>query len=140
MNIFGYVRVSSQDQNEDRQRIAMGEMKISSAQIFTDKMSGKNFERPAYRALVKRLNPGDLLYVNLSTLCASILGGAKIEHRPALTGGGQDVAGKQGEHSGDGFARRCGKRSDDATKTQPSATRHRTATEPHARKKYLNSG
>jgi DNA invertase Pin-like site-specific DNA recombinase len=63
MNTFGYVRVSSADQNEDRQLIAMSELQIPSAQIYIDKMSGKNFERPQYKALVRRLKPGDLLYI-----------------------------------------------------------------------------
>jgi DNA invertase Pin-like site-specific DNA recombinase len=60
---YGYVRVSSADQNEDRQLIAMDELKIPPAHIFADKISGKNFERPNYRALIKRLKSGDLLYV-----------------------------------------------------------------------------
>ncbi len=63
MAIYGYVRVSSADQNEDRQLIAMGELNIPAERIFTDKMSGKNFERPAYKALAKKLRPGDLLYI-----------------------------------------------------------------------------
>jgi DNA invertase Pin-like site-specific DNA recombinase len=60
---YGYVRVSSTDQNEDRQLRAMSELKIPRAQIFTDKISGKDFERPAYKALIKKLNPGDLIYI-----------------------------------------------------------------------------
>ncbi len=63
MAVYGYVRVSSADQNEDRQMIAMGEQGIPSARIFVDKVSGKNFERPAYRALTRRLRSGDLLYI-----------------------------------------------------------------------------
>ena len=63
MASYGYVRVSSMDQNEDRQMIAMSELDIPPAHIFTDKQSGKDFERPAYRALTKRLRPGDLLYI-----------------------------------------------------------------------------
>jgi DNA invertase Pin-like site-specific DNA recombinase len=63
MTIYGYVRVSSADQNEDRQLIAMNELGIPPAQIFTDKQSGKDFERPQYKALLKRLEPGSLVYV-----------------------------------------------------------------------------
>ncbi len=63
MAVYGYVRVSSIDQNEDRQMIAMGEQGIPSARIFVDKVSGKNFERPAYRALTRKLRSGDLLYI-----------------------------------------------------------------------------
>lgn len=61
--IYGYVRVSSTDQNEDRQLIAMAKYQIPKKQIFMDKQSGKDFNRPQYRRLVKKLKPGDLLYV-----------------------------------------------------------------------------
>jgi DNA invertase Pin-like site-specific DNA recombinase len=47
--VYGYVRVSTAEQNEDRQTIAMYALKIPTGQIFVDKMSGKDFERPAYR-------------------------------------------------------------------------------------------
>ena len=63
MKIYGYIRVSSTDQNENRQLIAMKEMNIPPAQIFTDKQSGKDFNRLQYRALVKKLKIGDLLYI-----------------------------------------------------------------------------
>ena len=63
MATYGYVRVSSIDQNEDRQLHAMSELKIPHAQIFTDKISGKDFERPAYKALTEKLSPGDLMYI-----------------------------------------------------------------------------
>ena len=63
MKIYGYIRVSSTDQNEDRQLIAMDKLNIPQAQIFMDKQSGKDFDRPAYKSLVKKLNAGDLLYV-----------------------------------------------------------------------------
>ena len=63
MNIYGYVRVSSIDQNEDRQMIAMREKKVPERNIFTDKQSGKDFERPQYRKMLKKLKAGDLLYI-----------------------------------------------------------------------------
>jgi len=63
MKIYGYIRVSGVDQNEDRQLIAMNEVAIPQEQIFIDKQSGKDFNRPAYKKLVKKLNAGDLLYV-----------------------------------------------------------------------------
>jgi len=63
LKIYGYVRVSSADQNEDRQTAAMYELKIPENQIFTDKISGKDFKRPAYQSLVKKLKQGDLLYI-----------------------------------------------------------------------------
>ena len=62
-NVYGYVRVSSIDQNEDRQLIVMDENKVPSKNIYIDKQSGKNFERPQYKKLVKKLKPGDLLYI-----------------------------------------------------------------------------
>jgi DNA invertase Pin-like site-specific DNA recombinase len=63
MTVYGYVRVSSEDQCEDRQMVAMREQKIPPTQIFTDKQSGENFQRPAYQALTRKLKAGDLLCV-----------------------------------------------------------------------------
>jgi DNA invertase Pin-like site-specific DNA recombinase len=63
MTTYGYARVSSIDQNEDRQIIALQESGIKPTHIFIDKQSGKDFARPAYRLLVEALQPGDLLYV-----------------------------------------------------------------------------
>ena len=61
--IYGYVRVSSQEQNEDRQLIAMSEAGVERATIFIDKQSGKDFDRPNYKRLIKRLRPGDTLFI-----------------------------------------------------------------------------
>lgn len=61
--IYGYIRVSSTDQNEDRQRIAMEAKDVPKKNIYIDKQSGKDFERPQYKRLVRRLKAGDLLYV-----------------------------------------------------------------------------
>jgi DNA invertase Pin-like site-specific DNA recombinase len=63
METFGYVRVSSKEQNEDRQVLAMNELRISSANVFIDKQSGKDFDRPAYKRLIGNLKSGDLLYI-----------------------------------------------------------------------------
>lgn len=63
MNTYGYVRVSSTDQNEDRQMLAMWEKTVPEKHIFVDKQSGKDFDRPQYQMLVKKLKPGDLLYI-----------------------------------------------------------------------------
>ena len=60
---YGYIRVSSADQNEDRQLMAMREYSITADRIYMDKLSGKNFQRPQYRALLRRLRPGDLLCI-----------------------------------------------------------------------------
>ena len=61
--IYGYIRVSSKDQNEDRQRIAMREAGIPERIVFLDKQSGKDFERPGWQKLIKKLRPGDTLFV-----------------------------------------------------------------------------
>ena len=61
--IYGYIRVSTKDQNEDRQRLAMYEFGISDRQIYIDKQSGKDFERPNYKKLIKKLKPGDTLVI-----------------------------------------------------------------------------
>ena len=62
-NTYGYIRVSTRDQNEDRQLIAMRELSIPEKNVFLDKQSGKDFERPQYKKLVRRLKPDDLLYI-----------------------------------------------------------------------------
>ena len=62
-NIYGYIRVSTREQNEDRQLIALREMSVPEKNIFMDKQSGKDFNRPQYKKLVKKLRPGDLLYI-----------------------------------------------------------------------------
>ena len=61
--IYGYVRVSSQEQNEDRQLIAMAEAGVARGNIFIDKQSGKDFERPNYKRLMKKLRLGDTLII-----------------------------------------------------------------------------
>lgn len=63
MKVYGYIRVSSTDQNEDRQRAALGARGIPPPNVYTDKQSGKDFRRPQYQRLIRRLRPGDLLYV-----------------------------------------------------------------------------
>lgn len=63
-NTYGYVRVSSKDQNEARQLNAMVERSIPSKNIFVDKQSGKDFNRPQYKRLLRKLKPGDLLIVH----------------------------------------------------------------------------
>ena len=60
---YGYVRVSSADQNEDRQMIEMQRVGVPTENIFIDKQSGKDFERPSYKRMVRRLREGDLLYI-----------------------------------------------------------------------------
>lgn len=60
---LGYMRVSSRDQNEDRQRIALLEMGIAMENIFMDKQSGKNFDRPQYKKLLRKLNGNTVLFV-----------------------------------------------------------------------------
>lgn len=60
---YGYIRVSSKDQNEDRQRVAMHDAGVDERHIFMDKQSGKDFDRPGYRRMLKKLKPGDTLFV-----------------------------------------------------------------------------
>ena len=61
--IYGYVRVSSRDQNEDRQIISMREMNIPEENIYIDKQSGKDFNRPKYKKLMRKVKPDDLIYI-----------------------------------------------------------------------------
>ena len=61
--VYAYIRVSSKDQNEDRQLIAMQELAVPKNHIFMDKQSGKDFERPQYRKMVRKLKKDDLLYI-----------------------------------------------------------------------------
>ena len=62
-NLYGYIRVSTRDQNEDRQLIALRELHIPEKNIFIDKQSGKDFNRPQYKRLVRKLKKDDLLYI-----------------------------------------------------------------------------
>ena len=62
-NIYGYIRVSSRDQNEDRQLVAFETLHIPEKNIYIDKQSGKDFERPQYRKMVRKLKKDDLLYI-----------------------------------------------------------------------------
>ena len=61
--IYGYIRVSTREQNEDRQRLALAALPVPEENIYMDKQSGKDFERPQYRRLVRRLRGDHLLYV-----------------------------------------------------------------------------
>ena len=61
--VYGYVRVSSKDQNEDRQMIAMSEMGVPVENVFIDKQSGKDFNRPQYKMLVRLLKEDDIMFI-----------------------------------------------------------------------------
>jgi DNA invertase Pin-like site-specific DNA recombinase len=63
MEIYGYCRISDASQNEGRQILAMNELQIPPSNVFVDKQSGRDFDRPAYKTLVKTLKAGDLLYI-----------------------------------------------------------------------------
>ncbi len=65
--IYGYIRVSTREQNEERQQIAMDEFGIPDKYIFLDKQSGKDFQRPAYQQLMKCLKENDTVVVNIKT-------------------------------------------------------------------------
>ena len=60
---YGYVRVSARDQNEDRQMLALKEMQVPLVNIYMDKQSGKDFNRPMYQRMMRRLKQDDLLYI-----------------------------------------------------------------------------
>lgn len=60
---YGYIRVSSREQNEARQLAALSKLDIPARNIYQDKQSGKNFDRPAYRRLLHRLRSGDVLFI-----------------------------------------------------------------------------
>ena len=62
-NIYGYVRVSSRDQNEDRQLITMKEMQVPEGNIYIDKQSGKDFNRTQYKRLMRKVKPEDIIYI-----------------------------------------------------------------------------
>lgn len=63
MTVYGYVRVSTADQHDDRQIIALHHQGVEDVNIYVDRQSGADFDRPQYKLLVERLQPGDLLYV-----------------------------------------------------------------------------
>ena len=62
-NLYGYIRVSTREQNEDRQILALKDLSIPEKNLFIDKQSGKGFERPQYRKMVRKLKKDDLLYI-----------------------------------------------------------------------------
>lgn len=61
--MYGYIRVSTKEQNEDRQRIALLEFAVPKENLFMDKLSGKDFNRPQYRKLMRKLRAGDVLVI-----------------------------------------------------------------------------
>lgn len=61
--IYGYVRVSTKEQNEDRQLIALREFPVLVNNIYMDKLSGKDFNRPQYRKLLRKIRPGDIVVI-----------------------------------------------------------------------------
>lgn len=63
MSVYGYIRVSSKDQKEDRQQIALKEVGVERQNIYVDKQSGKNFNRPQYKKMLWKLKKDDLLYI-----------------------------------------------------------------------------
>ena len=63
MSVYGYIRVSSKDQKEDRQQIALKEVGVERKNIYVDKQSGKDFNRPQYKKMLRQLKKDDLLYI-----------------------------------------------------------------------------
>lgn len=62
-SVYGYIRVSSRDQNEDRQMIALKEVGVADRNIYLDKQSGKDFNRPQYKKMLRKMKKDDLLYI-----------------------------------------------------------------------------
>ena len=71
--LYGYVRVSTREQNEARQIIALHQFCVPDERIYLDKQSGKDFNRPAYKRLLRTLRPGDVLAVSRSTVWAGTM-------------------------------------------------------------------
>ena len=63
LSVYGYIRVSSKDQKEDRQQIALKEVGVERQNIYVDKQSGKDFNRPQYKKMLRKLKKDDLLYI-----------------------------------------------------------------------------
>jgi DNA invertase Pin-like site-specific DNA recombinase len=63
LSVYGYIRVSSKDQKEDRQQIALKEVGVELQNIYVDKKSGKDFNRPQYKKMLRKLKKDDLLYI-----------------------------------------------------------------------------
>lgn len=63
MSVYGYIRVSSKDQKENRQQIALKEVGVELRNIYIDKQSGKDFNRPQYKKMLRKLKKDDLLYI-----------------------------------------------------------------------------
>jgi len=63
LSVYGYIRVSSKDQKEDRQQIALKEVGVELRNIYIDKQSGKDFNRPQYKKMLRKLKKDDLLYI-----------------------------------------------------------------------------
>ena len=63
LSVYGYIRVSSKDQKEDRQQIALKEVGVELQNIYVDKQSGKDFNRPQYKKMLRKLEKDDLLYI-----------------------------------------------------------------------------
>ena len=61
--VYGYIRVSSRDQNEERQLIALKEVGVADKNIYLDKQSGKDFDRPKYKRLLRKIKKDDVLYI-----------------------------------------------------------------------------
>lgn len=62
-NKYGYIRVSTQEQNEDRQLLAMSKIEVPESNLFIDKQSGKDFDRPKYKKMLRRLKENDVLFI-----------------------------------------------------------------------------
>ena len=62
-NVYGYIRVSSRDQNEERQLIALKRVGVADQNVYLDKQSGKDFNRPQYKKMLRKMKKDDMLYI-----------------------------------------------------------------------------
>ena len=92
MGVYGYIRVSTREQNEDRQVIALKAAGVADEDIYMDKRSGKDFDRPGYQRLVKRLGPGDLLYIKSIDRLGRNYGEIQDQWRHLTKDRGADIA------------------------------------------------
>jgi DNA invertase Pin-like site-specific DNA recombinase len=92
MKIYGYIRVSALDQNENRQLSAMNEVGIERKNLYIDKQSGKDFNRPAYNRMVKRLRQDDLLYIKSIDRLGRDYNEILVQWRALTKGRGVDIA------------------------------------------------
>lgn len=92
MSVYGYIRVSSKDQKEDRQQIALKEVGVERQNIYVDKQSGKDFNRPQYKKMLRKLKKDDLLTKIQTGSTAYNFGYGNFDLRSSITMGSRTLA------------------------------------------------